>query len=135
MLPSTIARLILVSIVDRVRLGIDADGFMLWLSVARLGLTEMDVDPPVLTHADFVGNVEGRMPGPCNVCTVSTNVGRPTFGIGCGRYFWALQILAECIVNDLILVQFVREIVDPVKIVLIGCDRLATCREHFHHST
>ncbi len=63
MLPSIIAHLILVSIVDPIKLGIDADGFMLGLSVARLGLTGIDVDPPVLTHADFVGNVEGRIPG------------------------------------------------------------------------
>src|SRR6516225_7176094 len=102
MLPLIIARLILVSIVDRVRLGIDADGFMLWLSVARLGLTGMDVDSPVLTHADFVGNVEGRMHGPCNVSTDSDNVAKKSFEIGCRRYFWEIQIHTECIVNDLI---------------------------------
>ena len=35
--------------------------------------------------------------------------------------------------NALILVQFVREIVDPVEIVAIDCDPLATRRENFHH--
>ena len=39
-----------------------------------------------------------------------------------------VELLTYCVEHSK-----VREIVDPAKIVLIGCDRLATCREHFHH--
>jgi hypothetical protein len=85
MLLLTVTPLMLASIVDPVRLvGINADGFMLLLImvpptltsiVIPLGPTGIGIDPPVFTHADFVCNAGGRIPGACDVRPLVTDPG------------------------------------------------------------
>lgn len=96
MLLLIVAPLMLGMIADPVGLvGFNADRFMLLLIVAPpmltsivdpLGLTGIN-DPPVLTHADFVCNAGGRIPGARDVRPLVTDPGLATrAGISCDRY-------------------------------------------------